>query len=127
MKMCKRTFIRQRLHIHNRNLDALLRQQAHNNLSNSIASPRNNNNFLVPIPRIAAPIVHNSRAQPATHCIQRPQREERLEMAECGPMLRGEGRALGRVAREKDEWESEGWIEGGSFEKAKEGVVCDSW
>lgn len=123
---CRLTSISQTLHIHNRNLNPLLRKQLHDNLANTIRSTRHNNNLLAPIIRIIDPVVRHGIVEPAVDAVHEAQRERKLQILEGGDVLRGEGAALLRVARREDERERELGVQHRVLEEVADGVGRDA-
>lgn len=78
----RRTFVGERLHVEDGDLDALLCEQQHDALADTVGATRHDNHLLVPVPLIALPVVDDLVIGPVAEIAQHAQRCERLQRAE---------------------------------------------
>lgn len=118
-----RTFVREFLHVQNGNLDALLGQQVDDDLSDTIATSRHDDNLLAPHICVVAPVVGHCFVKPCAHASQHAQPREHFEVLQETAMLFAEDVALCGVAREEDQRKGERRVERRVAEEARDSVA----
>lgn len=121
------TLILKLLDIQNRNLNSLLGQQVNHNLSDSVAASRHDDDLLVPIVRVLAPVVRHCIVEVGASAAEETPRDQRLQIfISCG-MFCGEYIALRCVARDEEEGNCEGRIERRQLEEAANCIARDAY
>jgi hypothetical protein len=118
------TLVGEFLDVQNSDLDALLGQQVDDNLADTIAPSRHNNNLLAPYICVVAPVVRHRFVEPCARASQDAQSRKHFEVLQETAMLFGEEVALCGVAREEDQRKSKGRVERGVAEEARDSVAC---
>jgi hypothetical protein len=123
----KHTLISQVLDIEHGDLDALLGQQVHDNLANTIAATRDNDDLAAPDIGIAGPIVDDAVAEPRADLGRQAKRERRLQVLERRRILPGKRAALGCVLGEQQQRQRQGRVKRRELEEASDRVPSDTW
>jgi hypothetical protein len=95
-----RTLVCQLLYIQYSDLDALLGKQVHNGLSNAITASGHNDDLLVPVIRVLAPVVRHGSVKPCAQAANHAEPNNVPQMLERGGVFRREDITTGGVAPE---------------------------
>jgi hypothetical protein len=116
------TLVCQLLYIQYSDLDALLGKQVHNGLADAIAASGHNDDLLVPIICVLAPVVRYGSVKPRAQAANHAEPNDVPQMLERGGVFRGEDITTGGVAPEQEERERERWVEYRELEQPSDGV-----